>query len=131
MLKVLYMQKGDFNTILQMRPLAMLDWLLDNFNTEIPETIVSIEDMKNASAVLLKLSGYYSYLMSLLAYAKVKTRQEKKLSTKDNKESYEDMVDRRDILQNYTDIVKQNYSAVSRAVTIYIENNNELKMGRG
>ncbi len=118
----------NFNEILEKRPAELLDWLLDNFYTDIPSVIASIEDMTTASETLLMLSGYYSYLMALSSYTKIQTREAKRNLSK---EEYEDMVDRKEIIQNITEVVKQNYSAVSRAVTIHIENNNELKMGRG
>ncbi len=84
--------------------------------------------MEKAGQVLLRLSGAYSYLMAFLSHAKIRVRETKRNCSK---EEYEDMVDRRDVIENIKDVVKQNYTAVSRAVTIYIENNNELKMGRG
>lgn len=123
------MQKNDsFNSVLSKDPTELLYWLIETFNTDIPTTIASSDDMKAASETLLNLSGTYSYLMALLSYAKIQTRETKRNKSK---ELYEDMVDRKEVIQNFTDVVKQNYSAVSRAVTIYIENNNELKMARG
>jgi len=122
------MQNTNFDKTLDKEPIELLNWLLGNFNTEIPGVIVSMNDMTKAGETLLKLSGYYSYLMALLSYCKIKTRDAKRNKSK---EEYENMVDKKEVLQNFTDAVKQNYSAVSRAVTIYIENNNELKMGRG
>lgn len=125
---------ANFNNVLKKSPMDLLNWLMDSFSVQIPEVIVSIDDMAEASKILLKLSGAYSYLMALLSYAKIMTRDAKRKVVKNDPETtrnYEDMVDRKEVLQHFTDIVKQNYTAVSRAVTIYIENNNELKMGRG
>ncbi len=118
----------DFPTITSMEPIDLLKWLMDEFSAEIPEIIVTPEDLNQAEKTLLKLSSFHSYLMSLLSYTKIRTRQAKR---NDSKEMYEDMVDRKDIIQNITDGIKHNYAAVSRAVTIYIQNNEELKMGRG
>lgn len=119
---------SNLDQTLSKPPIELLNWLLNEFSIEIPEVIATPQDMENASQILLHLSGAYSYLMALLSYAKLKTREAKRNLSK---EEYEDMVDRRDVIDNVKDIVKQNYAAVSRAVTICIENNNELKMGRG
>ncbi len=118
----------NFDAILQKSPLELLNYLLSDFSVQVPEVIVNASDMERASETLLKLSGMYSYLMALLSYTRIQTREAKRSLSK---EEYEDMVDRKEVIQNFTDAVKQNYSAVSRAVTIYIENNAELKMSRG
>ena len=41
---------------------------------------------------------------------------------------YEDMVDKKDIIENKSKAIKQAYSGISRAVSVKIENNQELKM---
>ena len=53
---------------------------------------------------------------------------EKNKTSKEAKSDYEDMIDRRDTIEGVTNAVKQQYAAVSRAVTIHIENNQELRM---
>jgi len=116
---------NNFDTILQKEPLTLLNWLIENFMVEIPNVIVTVEDMENASRLLLLTTSNYSYLCALLSYSKALARQ---LKRDGNKELYEDMVDKREAIQNITDAVKQSYSAISRAVTIHIENNQELKM---
>ena len=55
----------------------------------------------------------------------IATREAKRGGDKD---LYEDMVDRKEAVERMTESVKQQYSAVSRAVTIHIENNKELHM---
>ena len=62
----------------------------------------------------------------VLSYAKVNARLAKR---EGNKQKYEDAVDKKEIIQNMTDSIKQQYAALSRAVTIRIENNQELKIG--
>ncbi len=121
------MKNNNIEELFQMPPLVLVNWLLKNIPNQIPEEISTKADMEQASKCMLKLSGYYSYLMTLQSYAKVKTRQAKRTLPK---EEYEDMVDKKDIINNYTDAVKQSYAAISRAVTIYIENNNEIRMGK-
>ncbi len=115
----------DNNVILKMDPTEMLEYLTDEFLIQLPTEITTADEMNEAAKLLLYLSNCYSYLCTLSSYAKIATREAKRSG---DKQSYEDMVDRKDCIQNLADIVKQQYAAVSRGVTIRIENNNELKM---
>ena len=119
--------------VLSMNSYDMIDYLTETFLVEIPTSINSIEDMNRASKLLLKLS----YMSSLLSYIKLTTRDAKrqldKLDAKDPQKAeyktyYEDMVDKKEIIKNITECVDQEYSAISRAVTIKIESNKELSM---
>ncbi len=116
----------DYATILNMEPVELVKWLHDNFSTTIPLKIESAEEMDAAAQLMLVLTGYKSYLLELLSYTKCITRMVKRDQTKMD---YEDMVDRKEAIQNMVDDLDQQYKAVSRAVTIRIENNQELKMG--
>ena len=116
------MQPAD---MFKMEPSLLIDHLAETFYTPIPEEIVSTEDMEEAAKTLLKLTSNYSYLCELVSRAKVETRIAKRNLSK---EEYEDMVDRKEIIQNMTDIIKQKYAAVSRAITIRLDNNAELRM---
>ena len=118
----------NYDRILSMKPSNLLDWLINEFDTEIPAEIKSIDDMSDASDLLLHLTSNYSYLITLLSYSKLCVREAKRSG---NKEYHEDAIDRRDIIQAYVDIVKQQYTAVSRAVTIKVENNKEILMSEG
>lgn len=125
------MDIGDMKYVLNMDGNTLLCWLIENFEAELPASIDTVEEMQAASGLLLKLANQYSYLCSLLSYAKLCTREAKRNSSKTDKESvrrYEDFVDKREIIQNMVEATKQRYSAVSRAVTIHVENNQELKM---
>lgn len=115
----------DQKTVLSMPPVDLTNWITKQCVTDLPVVIYSKEDMDRAAELLLRLTNMYSYLNSLLSYAKIATRQMKRAN---DKIAYEDMVDRREIIQNATENVKQQYAAVSRAVSIRIENNRELSM---
>lgn len=115
----------NYNNLLSMDPNDLLDWLLQNFTVELPTEIISIEDMNNASKLLLQLTSFFSYMNSLSSAAKIAKREAKRNATT---EEYQNMVDRADIIQNMVDVIKQQYAAISRAVTIHIDNNTELRM---
>lgn len=114
-----------YEQVLGMHPEIMIDYLEDEFLISIPESINTIEDMDNAATLLLKLSSSYTYLAALLSRAKLFSREYKRVK---DQGAYEDMVDRREAIQNLLDGIKQQYGAISRAVTIKIENNRELQM---
>ena len=118
----------DYKKILNLEPTELIEWLMKEFYIEIPNQVISFEDMETASTVLIKLSTYYSYLCTLLSYAKINARITKR---EGSKTEYEDAVDKKEIIQNMTDSIKQQYAALSRTVTIKIENNQELRIGAG
>lgn len=124
--RIIFMANVNYNTILNLDALELSNWLDSEFGVQTPTEIISVEDMNEASKLLLKLSSYYSYLCSLLARAEIATRNAKRNSSKNE---YEDMVDRKKAISLAVDRVKQQYSAISRAVTIHIENNQELRFG--
>lgn len=115
----------DYNSILKLEATELLEWLMDNFFIQIPSEIITVEDMQEAGKLLMQLSNNYSYLCALSSYAKIATRDAKRSG---NKREHEDMVDKKEVIQNMTDCIKQQYAAISRAVTIHIENNVELRM---
>ena len=92
---------------------------------DIPEDLATTDNMGSAATLLATLSNEYSMLMCLLSYAKTMARELKRSGPK---EDYEDMVDRKEITQNFADALKLQYQATSRAVTVWQESNAELRM---
>lgn len=120
-----------YKDIIKMDPYDLIDFLTRTLTVKMPDHIDSIEDMNNASKLLLKLSSNYSYICPLQSHAKIATRIAKRNKSKDDPDStidYEDMVDKKEIIDNVADCIKQEYNAISRAVTIKIESNRELQM---
>ena len=107
-----------YKKVLEMQSEELIEWMLKEFAIEIPQAILTIEDMEEAGKILIKLTNYYSYLCALLSFAKINARAKKR---EKEKEAYEDAIDKREIIQNFTDCIKQKYPAVSRAVTIHID----------
>ncbi len=115
----------DYGAILNLDPVTLANWVLENFYKDLPAQIINAEDMEQAGKLLLELSAGYSYVNALLSYAKILSRNAKRTG---KKEIYEDLVDKKEVLQNAADSIKQQYNAVSRAVTIKMSNDAELKM---
>lgn len=129
--EVAYMENAEnqFLTreqIMLLSPLALIDWLHDQFGNEVPRRVETPEDMMIASEQLLCLTSQYSFLCELLSYAKIIVREAKRNLPK---EDYEDMIDKQNAIDRRLDIVKQQYTAISRAVTIKTETNKEMSMG--
>lgn len=118
----------NYDQIFSMTPTALVEWLHNEFKTDLPSKIDCAEDMENASELLLLLAGHYSYLAELSSYAKVEVRRAKRELSKGE---WEDMVDRKEMIERRLDIAKQQYNAVSRAITVKIEANKEMYMSGG
>lgn len=117
-----------YEDIFAMNPQDLVTWLHEEFYVELPSKIENTDDMANASELMLQLTGQYSYLAELLSYAKIAVRKAKRALPK---EEWEDMVDRKEAIERRLDIAKQEYTAVSRAITVKTEANKELMMGGG
>ena len=100
-------------------------WLDETFPLPAPEAIITSQDMEEAAKSLLKLSSEFSYISELCSWAKALTREAKRTLSK---EEYENMVDKKDAVENKMNAIKQTYAGISRAVTIRLESNQELRM---
>ena len=117
-----------YKEIYEMDPLELFEWMKTEFDYKLPEQIKTVDDMEQAAALMMKLSSYQNYLAALLAYGKIATRKEKRDS---EKELWEDMVDRKTIVERMLKAVEFSYTTLSRAVTIKIQNDKELYMNDG
>jgi hypothetical protein len=113
------------NIIKQMDPEELNSILLKTFVKPIPISIENIEDMNTAGRLMASLTNDYSYLSGVLSSLKISAKIAK---SQGSKVEYNEMVMRRDCVDIIVDIVKQQYSALSRLITIKQEINNELKM---
>lgn len=136
--------------ILVMPPKELIDWLNSEFKIELPMNLESIDHMKEAGQLLSKTINIYSYLMSMSSYAKIAVREKKRESDKLSKElkankdklledeltikankaklDYENMIDRKEAIENAADIANKQYNAISRMITVKKEINTELQM---
>ena len=115
----------DYSNFKNMTSYEFLCWLEETFPVRIPERITSKNDMDVAANELLKLSSEYAYMSTLSSWFKMATREAKRY---ESKEEYENMVDKRDACEAKLKSIEQSYKGISRAVTIRMENNAELRM---
>lgn len=105
----------DFESIMSKDTTELLKWLIANFTVEMPSKADEVQG--TAPQMLLKLTAYHSYLTTLLSFARIKVRHAKRNLPKPE---YEDMVDKKEIIQNFIDRVKQEYTCISREMSLVI-----------
>ena len=105
----------------------LLDGLRDSVLVDIPLGIQSEDDMKRIEYLLGKLANDYTYVITLGGYAKNYVRQLKRQG-KEYQTEYEDMMDKRDTLEGIASAIKIQYQAVSRMLTVRIQQREEMDM---
>ncbi len=108
-----------------MDSIGFVSWLSDNFSVHMPADLSLPGNMEKISEEMIKVTGWYSYLLELLSFAKIYSRELKRNGTNI---LWEDMVDKREAIDNKLKALKQCYDGMSRIVTIRTENNYELRM---
>lgn len=104
------------------------EWAAYEYFRPLDNSFDTPEDLAKLSKDMLELVNQYSFLASVLAMLKVECRNQKNLG---NKEKYEELVDKRDIMQKALDTVKLKQAALSRMITIKQEIDKELNMSGG
>lgn len=114
-----------YEELFSMDGYEFLNWLDESFPACQMEIVKTSEDMEKASDELMRLTNLYAYITELLSWAKLYTRQLKRIG---DKILYEDMVDKKEAIENKMNALSQSYKGLSRAVTIKLESNQELRM---
>ncbi len=114
-----------YKELFSMNNIEFLKWIKSTFPVEIPGRIETMADMEKAATLMLKISAEYETVSEMSSWAKVYCREVKRSC---DKEIYEDMVDKKDAIDNKLSALKQAYNGISRAVSVKIENNQELRM---
>ena len=96
---------------------------IDGFLSNIDISILTTEDAQVATTELGELSNRYAYLSSLSNHAKLYKRR---LRRAGNVSDYEDMIDKEAMIADAMSSVDRQYRALSKAITVHIENNKEL-----
>lgn len=93
----------------------------------IPEEALTVEDLGRISGILGWATNNKAYLNSLFVYLDIATRRAKQSG---DKETYSEMVCRKNVVKAYYDRVDDIYKVCSRQATIWIEarkENDEIK----
>ncbi len=113
----------SYDELFSMEPEEFAQFLISRFLIKTPEKLDTIEELKEASPIGLKLNSYYSYLRVLSIYADLKTRFITKADP-----GYKDAMSKKKTIEALMDVVNKQYAAISRAVTIYNLALDEQKM---
>lgn len=134
------MIRPSINNIINSDPFELLDWAKENFSYEVPSGINSISDMGRVGTLLGMLTNEYSYLISLTTELALYSKMAKlNVPTKpknaddmpyyiEKKEEAEIMEQRKKVIECFANMLKQQYNAVSRMLTVYSQTQEELKM---
>lgn len=112
--------------LLQMEPSDLLEYLADTFSVDIPIAIDTVDDLRDAGALLGRCAANYSFLITQAMTAKLVKRTLKQ--EKADKLEVEKALSREEILTMYADITKTSYNAISRMITVRAQASEELKM---
>jgi hypothetical protein len=96
--------------LLNMSPIEVATFLIDNYTFEIPE-----EANGSVGKLMSDISNAYAFVQSLLMYAQIDVRTKRRTSIKSD---IEDAIDKRDAVSTFCDTLKLQYNAVSRLVSI-------------
>lgn len=122
------MNKKSYNIvqILKITPNELATWLEKNYLREIPVSIDTPDELKEASKLLGRLTNDYSFLKTAATFANLAVRDAKR--RKAEKKEIDDFISRRDLLDNFADITKAQYNAISRMATVKKQVDDEMKM---
>lgn len=134
------MIRPTINNIVNSDPFELLEWAKESFSYEVPSGINSVSDMGRVGTLLGTLTNEYSYLVSLTTELALHSKMAKlNVPTKpknaddmpyyiEKKEEAEIMEQRKKVIECFANMLKQQYNAVSRMLTVYSQTQEELKM---
>lgn len=115
-----------YEDISQMAPKDLAIWLNTNYLIDIPTTIETCDDLKKVGKLLGEITNVYSYVVSMSTFAKLSVREAKR--HKLDKEVIDDYMDRKNVLEDFANTLKLQYTAISRMITVKKQIDDEMKM---
>ncbi len=115
----------NVETLLKMDVTQLAKWIDDSYIKPLPLPKNTAEFARN-NHLLGELANVYAFLSSLHAMAKIAVREAKK--NKLPTDEINACIDRRDIIDEYIDIIKMQYNAYSRMITVQKNINDEMRM---
>ena len=115
----------SIQNILQMKPTELADWLQTTYIKPLP-TPSSSQEFVKYNYLLGELANVYAFLSGLLVASKISVRDSKRRGL--SKEEVDDCIDRRDTIDAYLGIIKMQYNAFSRMITVQKNADDEMRM---
>lgn len=116
----------NYQNILNSDPQELFMWIQNEYMLEIPTQIDNPDELAKAGNRLGELINIYSYLMSMTTLANLNVKEKKK--NKEDKDSINKAIGIRDVLQNSSDIIKAQYTAISRMISVRKQVADEINM---
>lgn len=111
-----------YEEILKLKPPTFLTYL-EQDRVEVHCAPDNAEEVVRAGQMLGELANRFSYLSSLHSCAAAMKR---KLAREGSVDSYQDMIDKQAAIRNAMDALDMQYRALSKAISIHMDNNREL-----
>lgn len=119
------LQNVNIQQLLSLSPIKLAEWLDKEYVKELPCPKSSSEFAKN-NHLLGDLANSYAFLSGIHAVAKIAVRDAKK--KKLSADEVNDCIDRRDTIDEFLGIIKMQYNAFSRMITVQKNADDEMKM---
>ena len=116
---------GNVSQILSMDPIALTNWLNESFVKPLPFP-KSSQEFKENNYLLGELANTYACLSGVHAVAKIMVRDAKKKDL--SKDEINDCIDRIDTIDEFLNIIKMQYNAFSRMITVQKNADEEMRM---
>lgn len=111
---------NGYKEVLSMDTLEFISWLETEFSYDAPVQIETPDDINYGLDCMSAFAGANEYLETLASYAKVIGRSFKRMG-KEYKKDYEDMIDKREAIDNKIDSIKLSYQTINKAITVAVE----------
>ena len=92
----------------------------------LPGMIRTVDDLNYIADVIVQCTNIKTYLNSLMVWLDIETRREKRKG-KENKDAYDKMICRKNIISCYYDTINDISKAGSRLITVYMEARKEME----
>ena len=119
------LQTSNIQQILAMQPIELAQWLDNEYVKPLPCPKSSREFAEN-NHLLGDLANVYAFLSGVHVVSKIMVRDAKKKNL--SKEEVDACIDRRDTIDEFLSIIKMQYNAFSRMITVQKNADDEMRM---
>lgn len=119
------LQISNIQQILSMPPVEMAQWISKNYIKPLPCPKSSKEFAAN-NHLLGELANTYAFLSGVHVISKIMVREAKKKNLP--KDEIDACIDRRDTIDEFISIIKMQYNAYSRMITVQRNADEEMRM---
>lgn len=112
----------NYEKVLNKTPIEFISWIEKHFLYETSPHMETKDDVERGLDMMNVQARMLETLTTLLSHAKIRARDLKRGGT-EKKLEYEDMVDKREIIENTISSIKVSYQTTNKCVTVFIETN--------